>query len=43
MAQKSSGLYEPDRLAMLSALRVVLGLPKQLPQITPNDLLFDAS
>jgi hypothetical protein len=25
-------LYAPDREAMLAALRVVLGLPKQLPE-----------
>ena len=36
-------LYEPDCRAMLSALRVVLGLPKQLPEITPDDLLSDAN
>ena len=24
-------VYEPDRIAMLAALRVVLGLPKRLP------------
>ena len=34
-------LHQPDRLAMLSALRVILGLPKQLPEITPDDLLND--
>ena len=31
--------YQPDHLAMLAALRVVLGLPKRLPQLTPDDLL----
>ena len=31
--------HQPDPLAMLAALRVVLGLPKRLPHFTPKDLL----
>ena len=33
--------FEPDYLAMLAALRVVLGLPKQLPSCCRQDLLSD--
>ena len=33
------GSYFPDRSAMLAALRVVLGLPKQVPEFSPGDLL----
>lgn len=29
-------VYEPDREAMLAALRVVLGLPKVLPSRNPS-------
>ncbi|MDA0735271.1 MAG: hypothetical protein O2860_11945 [Chloroflexi bacterium] len=32
-------VHQPDSLAMLAALRVVLGLPKQLATGRPQDLL----
>ena len=35
-------LYQPDRLAMLAALRVVLGLPRVIPNVG-DDLLSDAT
>ena len=31
--------HAPDQVSMLAALRVVLGLPKQLPPGIPDDLL----
>ena len=34
--------YEPDRDAMLAALRVVLGLPRVIPASNPDDLLSEA-
>ena len=31
--------HQPDSLAILAALRVVLGFPKHLPECTSDDLL----
>ena len=36
-------VHEPDRQTMLAALRVVLGLPKQVPEFSPGDLLSRGS
>ena len=35
--------YVPHRPAMLAALRVVLGLPRQLPPVSHDDLLSDGT
>ena len=36
-------IYNPDRPAMPAALRVVLGLPRQLPPVFPDALLSDGN
>ena len=36
-------VYEPDTVAMLAAVRVVLGLPRVILNSSQDDLLSDAS
>ena len=38
---QTSRVYQPDRQAILAALRIMLGLPKKLPINRQQDLLSD--